>query len=287
MKIQNPFQDKDFANYQLNCQKASHIETINTQIFYIYPLFNKYTILYTNQHHESIPKLAKKHNAIYTIIESTKTNSSNQPTKHQIKEIIPRHTTAIDLTQNKESILQNMHKKGRYNIRLAKKHNLQIKESSDINSFYSILKTTSQRDKFDINPKTFYQSMLETLSPTKKAKLFLAYHPDNLKIPIAGILNTYIQDTATYYYGASDYQYRKYMAPYLLQWHAICDAKEKGFKTYDFLGIADPNNSKDKLQGVTNFKNKFGGQHIQYENAKTIVHNYPLYLLLKIKKLLK
>jgi alanine adding enzyme len=129
--------------------------------------------------------------------------------------------------------------------------------------------------------------MLQTLSPSKKAKLFLAFHPDNPSQPIAGILNTYIQSTATYYYGASDHQYRKYMAPYLLQWHAIQDAQANNFKTYDFLGIADPNNPNDPLTGVTNFKNKFGGKNIQYKNAQIQIHKPLLYLLLKLKKILK
>lgn len=281
MHINNPFQDQDFAKYQIIAGKAKAIENINQQIVYIYPLFNKYTILYTSQNHPQLKTIAKKHNAIYTLIESTETN--NAPYKKQIKEIIPRFTNIIDLTQNEESILEKMHQKGRYNIRLAKKRGIEIQESNDINSFYKILETTAKRDHFHINPKKFYQTMLDTLASSNKAKLFLAYHPES-KNPIAGILNTYIEDTATYYYGASDHQYRKYMAPYLLQWHAIQDAKQNNFKTYDFLGVANPNNPKDPLQGVTSFKNKFGGKTIQYKNSKILIHNYLLYILLKIKK---
>jgi lipid II:glycine glycyltransferase (peptidoglycan interpeptide bridge formation enzyme) len=158
-----------------------------------------------------------------------------------------------------------------------------IQESKDIQSFYQILKETAKRDNFNINPKRTYKIMLKTLSKTNKAKLFLAYHPDSKK-PIAGILNTYIKDTATYYYGASDHNYRKYMAPYFLQWHAIQDAKKQNFKYYDFLGVANPQNKKDPLNGVTNFKNKFGGKTIQYKNSEIIIHKPILYYLLKLKK---
>lgn len=284
MHINNPFQDKDFAKYQLKSGKAKAIEKIQKQIVYIYPLFSKYTILYTNKNHQKLEHLAKKHNAIYSLIESTEIKQ--EQTKKQLKEIIPRFTNVIDLQQNEEEILKNMHQKGRYNIRLAKKHKVTIQESKNIDLFYKILESTAKRDNFHINPKKFYKTMLETLQPASKAKLFLAYHPDSNE-PIAGIINTYIDNTATYYYGASDHNYRKYMAPYLLQWHAIQDAKQKNYKTYDFLGVANPNNPKDPLQGVTSFKNKFGGTTIQYKSASTIVHKPLFYFLLKVKKFLK
>jgi lipid II:glycine glycyltransferase (peptidoglycan interpeptide bridge formation enzyme) len=256
MHINNPFQDKDFRNYQLKAGRAKVIELIDQQIVYIYPLFKNFTILYTNQNHSKLTSIAKKHKAIYTLIETTETKIDSQPTRHKIKEIIPRHTNLIKLEQDVDSILKNMHKKGRYNIRLAKKHSIEIKQSNNIKAFYSILKTTSERDGFNIHPQNLYKQMLETLQPKNKAKLFLAYHSSS-KQPIAGILDTYIKDTATYYYGASDHQYRKYMAPYLLQWHAIQDAKNNNYKYYDFLGVADPNKKNDTLLGVTNFKNKF------------------------------
>lgn len=282
MTTSNPFQDKDFANFQVKSGKAK-IEIIKDQIIYIYPLFSKYTILYTNKNNPEIKTIAQKNNSIYTIIENLKISPLHKK-KKQIREIIPRHTISINLNQSEEEILGKMHQKGRYNIRVAKKHNLTIQESDDINSFYKILESTSKRDGFSINPKKTYQKMIQVLSPSK-AKLYLAYHPDQ-KNPIAGIINTYIGETCTYYYGASDHKYRKYMAPYLLQWHAIQDAKKKAFKNYDFLGIADPYNPKDSLNGVTNFKKKFSKNIIQFEDGQTIIHKPLLYFLLKIKKLI-
>lgn len=284
--IANPYQDIDFANYQLQCGKAKSIEKVNDQIVYFFPLFKDYTISYTDKPLTNLNQLAKKHNSIYTIIENTSPLTSPQKNKKAIREIIPRFTSIIDLQKSEEDILKNMHSKGRYNIRLAEKHNLTIQKSTSTKEFYQILEKTAKRDKFYINPPQFYQTMLDTLQPKGKAKLFLAYHP-NHKSPIAGMLNTYIEDTATYFYGASDHEYRKYMAPYLLQWHAIQDAKQNNFKTYDFLGIANPNNPKDPLNGVTNFKSKFGGQNIQYSSTQIIIHKPLLYTLLKIKKILK
>lgn len=63
-----------------------------------------------------------------------------------------------------------------------------------------------------------------------------------------------------YYYGAStsDPEIRKHMAPYLLQWEAIREAKSRGCIIYDFLGIAPPDDMEHPLMGVSSFKEKFG-----------------------------
>ena len=88
---------------------------------------------------------------------------------------------------------------------------------------------------------------------------------------MAGIIATYDQETATYYYGASDIQYRKYMAPYLIHWHAIQDAKSVGITQYDLFGIAPPDEPKHPWHGITSFKKKFGGKGVA--NGKFKYHH--------------
>ena len=81
------------------------------------------------------------------------------------------------------------------------------------------------------------------------------------------------------------------MAPYLLQWTAMMEAKKRGCKYYDFMGIADPNNPNDQLKPVTDFKLKFEGKVLQFQTPYHIVHKkftYTTYKLAKkIKKILK
>lgn len=202
----------------------------------------------------------------------------------------PQTTLKIDLSIDNEDILKQMKPKGRYNIKVAKKHGVEIKEiniNKDkelFNDFYKILKNTALKDGFGVHPYYYYSFMLKALEGN--IKLFGAFIEKRL---IAGAIMTYYGNTATYFFGASSYSDRKYMAPYLLQWHAICDAKENKYKEYDFLGIAEENSINHRLKGVTSFKKKFGGEVVEYVSPidlKISAWKYFLcWMICKIKEL--
>lgn len=185
---------------------------------------------------------------------------------------------------------------------------------SEIDGYFNLLQETLERDKFYGHSISFYKNMIEKLAPdadphdpttptpTSKtslkkalkngfAKLYLAeYTPKETHTTqyIAGIIVTFYKHTAIYYYGASGNEHRNVMAPYLLQWHAIQEAKSLGCKHYDFLGIAPPTR-RDSLgpkghpwRGVTEFKHKFGGEHVAYLPAQELIFSPFLYLLYRI-----
>ncbi|MDZ4216756.1 MAG: peptidoglycan bridge formation glycyltransferase FemA/FemB family protein, partial [Candidatus Gracilibacteria bacterium] len=90
---------------------------------------------------------------------------------------------------------------------------------------------------------------------------------------IAAGIFTYQKHRVIYYYGASSNANRELMAPYLLQWRAIQEAKIRGCGTYDFLGIAPEDATKNHpWKGITEFKQKFGGSVLQYPQARDIIH---------------
>lgn len=276
--LTNPFTDENFAQFQISSKKATKLFVLSKDNFaYIYPLYQKYNLLYATKYSNKLKKIAEENNAIYTLIESYE--EIKNPTKNPLKQIIPRHTIIIDLKQSAEEMLNKMHPKGRYNIKLSERKGIQIKQSTDITEFYQILEDTAKRDGFAINSFDYYQQFLTQLG--NKAKLFMAYYNDK---PIAGILNGYFNKTAIYYYGASSNEHRNLMAPYLLQWHAIQDAKNNKFTHYDLLGIADPSNPKDPLQGVTYFKQKFGGTPHTWPASRIIINKPIFYFALKIRK---
>ncbi len=77
------------------------------------------------------------------------------------------------------------------------------------------------------------------------------------------------------------------MAPYLIQWKALTDAKKQWYEKYDFLWISPENIKNHQLKGVTQFKTKFWWERITYPSAKDIVYRPVNYLLYRIYKLIR
>jgi lipid II:glycine glycyltransferase (peptidoglycan interpeptide bridge formation enzyme) len=113
-------------------------------------------------------------------------------------------------------------------------------------------------------------------------KLFLAYQGD--KCLAAGLWSFY-GNKVTYLHGASDHKSRQLMAPYLLQWEVIKQAKDGGYSYYDFFGI-----DAQKWPGVTRFKVGFGGRVVNYAGTYDLVFKpvkYYFYnLLRKVRRFL-
>ncbi len=204
----------------------------------------------------------------------------------------PETTLIIDLTPSEEDILKQMKPKGRYNIGVAKKHGIIIEHVTrdHVNEFYNLIAQTGARDGFATHNLAYYESMLEALGDS--AALWIAYvlaTPNAPRKPIAALIATYFTDTATYYYGASSYDDRHLMAPYLLQWEVMRDAKEKGYTKYDFLGISSLDATGNPLRnhplaGVTDFKMKFGGRVVTYIPAKELIYKPIWYGLIRLRK---
>ncbi len=220
-------------------------------------------------------------------------------------------TRIIDLTQSEEEILSQMKQKGRYNIKVAKKNDISIKESRDVDAFYDLVKKTGKRDGFVSLPKKTYQAFLDHLPG---AFLLLAYV--NQTEPIAGVLSVVWGERVTYYYGASNHAERAKMAPYLLQWESIRYAKVRGCSEYDLLGVSPQASNKRIVDsgksfiryplfpkglpsvavfhsgrrtahpwsGISSFKEKFGGEVVMYPKEKMIVLKPFVYRLLQMKR---
>ncbi|MFA6550864.1 MAG: peptidoglycan bridge formation glycyltransferase FemA/FemB family protein [Candidatus Gracilibacteria bacterium] len=218
----------------------------------------------------------------------------------------PEHTLIINLDQSEDQILSQMKPKGRYNIKVAQKHDVKIRKSAnpnknnatfkkDLTAFYALLTQTCARDGFQIHSKSYYENMLAILAPQNLANLYLAeYKSSESAKPqiIAGIIVTRFKDTATYYFGASNHDFRHLMAPYLLQWEALTQAKKDGFKFYDLLGIAPLDSSGSPIKShhysrITDFKLKFGGTQVSYQPAQEFVFKPLTYALIKTAKFAK
>ncbi|MFH0779287.1 MAG: peptidoglycan bridge formation glycyltransferase FemA/FemB family protein [Parcubacteria group bacterium] len=149
-------------------------------------------------------------------------------------DIQPRHTLILDIRLPEEELLSQMQQKTRYNIRLAQKKGVSvIIDNAKFKAFYELQKQTMARQKFTYYPEEYYKKLLEL----PFVKLYLAKFEGKI---VAANIMIFWNDTATYLFGASDYNARQIMAPHLLQWQAIKDAKQQGMWFYDFWGVGKP-----------------------------------------------
>lgn len=187
--------------------------------------------------------------------------------------IQPRTTIHLDLTRDLETILAQMKPKWRYNIRLAERKGVTVREgfASDLQRFNELLRTTSARDEFPIHTVEYYRAAYELLTAPDYARLFIAEHEKEI---IAAIFVTAVGTEAIYLYGASGNAQRERMPNHALHWHAIRWAKARGCTRYDLWGIgatAEANADANNTHGLFQFKQGFGGTLVKYAGASDLV----------------
>lgn len=172
--------------------------------------------------------------------------------KKATNNIQPKYTLILNLKKTDEELLAQMHAKTRYNIRLAKKKGVRILiDNSKLEDFYYLLQKTESRKQVKFFSKKYFEEIIKL----PFAKLYLAQY--NGKI-IAANLMIFCDKTATYLFGGTDKAFRSVMAPHLLQWQAIQDAKKLNYEKYDFWGAAPAGSIEEKKWGgITRFKQGF------------------------------
>jgi len=240
---------------------------------------------------EQVSNLGKSNNSIFYRLEL---NVPIQDSKFKIlnsafgfaksfEEMQPEHTLILNIASSEEEILSQMKEKGRYNIKIAQRSGLTLKTAlssgPELDDFYKLYQLTGKRHGITFRGKNYFATLLDILGKSDLAKLYLAYHEDT---PVAGSIVVDSGDTAIYMFGASNNEFRNLMAPYLLHWQAILDAKAKNQIKYDFFGIAPDDNPGHPWAGVTRFKKQFGGHQVDILGSFDLIFKPLEYQIFKI-----
>ncbi len=197
-----------------------------------------------------------------------------------------RNTVKLDLRLSEEELLARMKQKTRYNIRLAERKGVKVREGGvvDIPTLYRMYQETSRRDGFLIREEAYYAAVWQIFQeasrfPTEQtggcmqvsppfiepfAKILIAEVEDE---PIAGLVLLIFRDKAWYMYGMSTDRHREKMPNYLLHWRAIQFLHQIGVREYDLWGAPDRFEESDPMYGVYRFKRGFGAEPIQHIGA--------------------
>ncbi|MFA5867783.1 MAG: peptidoglycan bridge formation glycyltransferase FemA/FemB family protein [Actinomycetota bacterium] len=209
--------------------------------------------------------------------------------------IQPRCVMHLDISGTEDEILANMTEKWRYNIRLAARKGVSVRQGStdkDINEFYKILEVTGKRDGFLIRSQAYFKTMYEVMAPRDMIRLFLADYDGKV---VAATIAIAFSDKCWYVYGASGNEYRNVMPNHALQWAMIKWAKERDCPVYDFRGVPCDLSPEHPLHGLVRFKKGFGAYPVKYvgEYEMTfapfiaLVHKHGMPAYTKLRKLLR
>ncbi|MFC1626732.1 lipid II:glycine glycyltransferase FemX [Patescibacteria group bacterium] len=231
----------------------------------------------------------KKHNIIYIQLEPNVRASHNnnllklpniQKAHHPL---FTKYTFEYDLTKSEDTLLAMMHHKSRYNIKVAKKHNVIVKEDNSQNAFESYIrlsKETTHRQAFYAHDETYHRNMWDVMHKAGIAKLWLAKYDNN--ILAAWII--FLWDKTIYYpYGASSRNHRNVMAPNLLLWEIARWGKKNKYTSFDLWGALGPEpDPNDPWYGFHRFKAGYRPQMIEFVGSYDFVVNPLLYRLFVI-----
>lgn len=171
----------------------------------------------------------------------------------------PREVLVVDISKAEKDLLSEMKAKTRYNIRLAEKKGVRIfstREKKYQEAFFELIEATAKRQNILPHPKSYYEKMLSVFSE-EDLSLFVAEFEGYV---LAANLILFSGDTATYLHGGTSDVRREMMAPVLLQWEQMREAKRRGCRWYDFGGVRTLSSGEDRLsgtnawEGITRFK---------------------------------
>lgn len=246
----------------------------------------------TEKQIQELKSIAKEQNLIFIKTEPNVVRNDQDIKllkKHFVagKTLFTPTTFWIDLTQKEETLLKNFHSKTRYNIRLAQKHGVVIKENNSDEAFAKYLELTeetSKRQGFYAHSKKYHtlmwQSLHKDMIKNKQkpiARLLTAVYKNE-------IITTWIlfvwKDFLYFPYGASTDKYKNVMAPNLMMWEAIKFGQKLNCKVFDLWG-------REIGKGFTKFKEGYSPKVVEFLGTWDLVVNPFFYYCYKIADIMR
>lgn len=224
---------------------------------------------------EKLKEEAKRQKAIGIRLEPNELKGDRTIDLPKGRHLFKPKTYWWNLAKSEEELLKAMHPKGRYNIKVAQKHNVSVRVSvrqEDFDKYLELMfEGTAKRQGIYSHSREYHQQMWVGLKD-KIAKLFVAEYQG--KIVAADIIFCF-KDKIYYAYGASALEHKEVMAPTLLLWEIARWAKSQGYKTFDLWGA-------EEGKGFSRFKSQFGADLIEMAGTFDLPTNKVLYTLFRI-----
>jgi len=222
-------------------------------------------------------ELAKKYNAFIFRVDPDIPDSDEEfkkiarevgfKLKENVKDfsevIQPRYVFRLNVKdKTEEELMKSFHEKTRYNIRLAGRKGVTIRDGGreDLKDFHKIMQETGNRDDFLIRPLEYFEKMYDCLGKEHLRVIMADYEGQ----PISGAIAILYGNKVWYLYGASSNKNRNVMPNYLVQWEMIKWAVENKCDVYDFRGVSGHVDENHPQYGIYKFKKGFNGDFVEF-----------------------
>ncbi len=230
---------------------------------------------------DALIKIEKDHSCAFIKIEPDAEQAKiDKRFKLSPKPLFTKYNFVLDITPTEEQLLKNMHSKTRYNLRLAEKRGVIVKEEVDDKALETYLKLyfeTTLRQGYHGHTKDYHRKVFHTLKEAGLARFLIAYYN---KQPLTAWMLLNFKDTLYYPYGGSSDKNRDVMSSNLVAWEAIKLGKRLKLKQFDMWGALGPDAaSSDPWFGFHKFKQGYGGRLVEYIGTYDLVFDPFLYLI--------
>lgn len=219
----------------------------------------------------------KKNNFIFFKIEPyLKVNDLKEFDKrliHSKNPLFPKWSMFLNLDKDEDALLKDLKPKTRYNIRLAKKKGVVVKEVTNekgFNDFIKLYFDTCKRQKYLGHNKDYHKKIFLNLKDNQ-SHLLIAYYNEK---PLAAYELFLFNNVLYYPYGGSSLEHRNLMAANLLMWETIKFGVKNKVKYFDMWGSLPPKyKNSDPWAGFTKFKEGYNAQFIEFIGSFDLVIN--------------
>lgn len=181
------------------------------------------------------------------------------------------HTRIIDLAKPEDELLKDLAKDARQQIKKAQSQGYYVKKvnwKSMLDEYYRLHKETYRRTGANPHPYEYFKA-IATIAEEGHAQLWACF--DRSDKPVAFHNDGRFNHRAQYWTGCSETAHSESGVNYLLFWEAISGSKRDGCEYYD-IGEVFPNVRQGKLNGLSVFKSKFGGDIYRYYKGEIVVN---------------
>jgi len=202
--------------------------------------------------------------------------------------LTPPSTIYIDLTKSEEDLWDCVSHSGKYSIKRAQREGTvtrfyQNPLKDKMEKYFEVVRETGKRKKFYVQPMADFENKVKIFG--KECHLVLSYDDDgNL---LSGKFYLCHGDMVLYSTGGTSERGLKTKAGYELLWKSILYFKGLGYKVLDLEG-RDDRRFKDATKewgGFSHFKEKFGGENIEFPHPYIKYFNPVLRLFSKFMSL--